>query len=195
MSNSQAVPTHADNDLDFHGENDNIAAMIKVPQAGLEGVPIVDPVNVSSHVTLNANLAVDPEGSIHREVRSGGRDSFVKAHARAIKVATRNSTYSRGERTTSCRIRFSYRELQNATNNFSIKHGQSGFGSVYQGVLADGTRIAVKKLEGVGQGKKEFRAEVSIIGSIHHLHLVRLRGYCAEGTHRLLAYEYMSNKE
>lgn len=51
----------------------------------------------------------------------------------------------------------------------------------------------MKKLEGVGQGKKEFRAEVSIIGSIHHLHLVRLRGYCAEGTHRLLAYEYMSN--
>ncbi|XP_009786317.1 G-type lectin S-receptor-like serine/threonine-protein kinase SD2-5 [Nicotiana tabacum] len=90
-------------------------------------------------------------------------------------------------------IRFSYRELQNATNNFSIKLGQGGFGSVYQGVLADGTRIAVKKLEGVGQGKKEFRAEVSIIGSIHHLHLVRLRGYCAEGTHRLLAYEYMSN--
>ncbi|XP_009602571.1 G-type lectin S-receptor-like serine/threonine-protein kinase SD2-5 [Nicotiana tomentosiformis] len=90
-------------------------------------------------------------------------------------------------------IRFSYRELQNATNNFSIKLGQGGFGSVYQGVLADGTRIAVKKLEGIGQGKKEFRAEVSIIGSIHHLHLVRLRGFCAEGTHRLLAYEYMSN--
>ncbi|OIT36400.1 PREDICTED: G-type lectin S-receptor-like serine/threonine-protein kinase SD2-5 [Nicotiana attenuata] len=90
-------------------------------------------------------------------------------------------------------IRFSYRELQNATNNFSIKLGQGGFGSVYQGVLADGSRIAVKKLEGIGQGKKEFRAEVSIIGSIHHLHLVRLRGFCAEGTHRLLAYEYMSN--
>ncbi|PHT99082.1 G-type lectin S-receptor-like serine/threonine-protein kinase SD2-5 [Capsicum chinense] len=90
-------------------------------------------------------------------------------------------------------IRFSYKELQNATNNFSIKLGQGGFGSVYQGVLPDGTRLAVKKLEGIGQGKKEFRAEVSIIGSIHHLHLVRLRGFCAEGTHRLLAYEYMAN--
>ncbi|KAL3360980.1 hypothetical protein AABB24_014083 [Solanum stoloniferum] len=90
-------------------------------------------------------------------------------------------------------IRFSYKELQNATNNFSIKLGQGGFGSVYQGVLPDGARLAVKKLEGIGQGKKEFRAEVSIIGSIHHLHLVRLRGFCAEGTHRLLAYEYMGN--
>ncbi|KAI9191835.1 hypothetical protein LWI28_014201 [Acer negundo] len=89
-------------------------------------------------------------------------------------------------------IRFSYQDLQNATNNFSVKLGQGGFGSVYQGVLPDGTRLAVKKLEGIGQGKKEFRAEVSIIGSIHHHHLVKLKGFCAEGTHRLLAYEYMA---
>ncbi|KAB1204626.1 G-type lectin S-receptor-like serine/threonine-protein kinase SD2-5 [Morella rubra] len=71
--------------------------------------------------------------------------------------------------------------------------GQGGFGSVYQGALPDGTRVAVKKLEGIGQGKKEFRAEVSTIGSIHHLHLVRIKGFCAEGTHRLLAYEFMAN--
>ncbi|KAK3212083.1 hypothetical protein Dsin_016789 [Dipteronia sinensis] len=89
-------------------------------------------------------------------------------------------------------IRFSYRDLQNATDNFSVKLGQGGFGSVYQGVLPGGTRLAVKKLEGIGQGKKEFRAEVSIIGSIHHHHLVKLKGFCAEGTHRLLAYEYMA---
>lgn len=90
-------------------------------------------------------------------------------------------------------IRFTYKDLQTATNNFGLKLGQGGFGSVYQGVLPDGTRLAVKKLEGIGQGKKEFRAEVSIIGSIHHHHLVRLKGFCAEGTHRLLAYEYMAN--
>lgn len=90
-------------------------------------------------------------------------------------------------------IRFSYKDLQTATDNFSVKLGQGGFGSVYSGVLKDGTRLAVKQLEGIGQGKKEFRAEVSIIGSIHHHHLVRLRGFCAEGTHRLLVYEYMAN--
>jgi serine/threonine protein kinase len=50
----------------------------------------------------------------------------------------------------------------------------------------------VKKLEGVGQGAKEFKAEVSIIGSIHHVHLVKLKGFCAEGPHRLLVYEYMA---
>lgn len=90
-------------------------------------------------------------------------------------------------------IRFSHKDLQIATNNFTTKLGQGGFGSVYEGVLPDGTRLAVKQLEGIGQGKKEFRAEVSSIGSIHHLHLVRLKGFCTEGSHRLLVYEYMAN--
>lgn len=90
-------------------------------------------------------------------------------------------------------VRFSYKDLESATKNFSVKLGQGGFGSVYHGFLPDGTQLAVKKLEGIGQGKKEFRAEVSIIGSIHHLHLVRLKGFCAEATHRLLVYEYMGN--
>lgn len=90
-------------------------------------------------------------------------------------------------------VRFSYRELEVATDNFTVKLGQGGFGSVYLGKLPDSTRVAVKKLEGIGQGKKEFRSEVTIIGSIHHVHLVRLRGFCAEGAHRLLAYEYMAN--
>ncbi|XP_024986905.1 G-type lectin S-receptor-like serine/threonine-protein kinase SD2-5 [Cynara cardunculus var. scolymus] len=90
-------------------------------------------------------------------------------------------------------IRFSYKDLQEATNNFTTKLGQGGFGSVYQGILKDGSRIAVKQLEGIGQGKKEFRAEVSIIGSIHHHHLVKLKGFCAQGKHRLLVYEYMAN--
>ncbi|XP_048436515.1 G-type lectin S-receptor-like serine/threonine-protein kinase SD2-5 [Pyrus x bretschneideri] len=86
-----------------------------------------------------------------------------------------------------------YKDLQTATNNYSLTLGQGGFGSVYQGSLPDGTQLAVKKLEGVGQGKKEFGAEVSIIGNIHHLHLALLRGFCAEGSHRLLVYDYMAN--
>uniref|UniRef100_A0A7N0VCZ9 Non-specific serine/threonine protein kinase n=1 Tax=Kalanchoe fedtschenkoi TaxID=63787 RepID=A0A7N0VCZ9_KALFE len=89
--------------------------------------------------------------------------------------------------------RFSYKDLELATDNFSTKLGQGGFGSVYKGKLSDGSQVAVKKLEGIGQGKKEFRSEVCIIGSIRHVHLVKLRGFCTEGTHRLLAYEYMAN--
>ncbi|XP_021298451.1 G-type lectin S-receptor-like serine/threonine-protein kinase SD2-5 [Herrania umbratica] len=88
-------------------------------------------------------------------------------------------------------VRYSYGELCKATKNFSKKVGQGGFGSVYRGVMPDGTQLAVKKLEGIGQGKKEFRAEVRIIGSIHHVHLVKLKGFCSEGVHRLLVYEFM----
>lgn len=90
--------------------------------------------------------------------------------------------------------RFSYRQLQSATNNFNRRLGRGGFGSVYEGTLPDGSKVAVKQLESIGQGKKEFHAEVATIGSIHHVHLVRLRGFCAEHTHRLLVYEYMANR-
>ncbi|WCJ40549.1 G-type lectin S-receptor-like serine/threonine-protein kinase SD2-5 [Euphorbia peplus] len=87
--------------------------------------------------------------------------------------------------------RYTFSDLCKATKNFSMKIGHGGFGSVYLGVLPDGTRLAVKQLEGVGQGKKEFRAEVSIIGSVHHVHLVKLKGFCTEGSNRLLVYEYL----
>ena len=43
------------------------------------------------------------------------------------------------------------------------------------------------------EGEKEFRAEMRAIGRTHHKNLVQLLGYCAEGSKRLLVYEYMSN--
>uniref|UniRef100_A0A0D6QT17 Receptor-like serine/threonine-protein kinase n=1 Tax=Araucaria cunninghamii TaxID=56994 RepID=A0A0D6QT17_ARACU len=88
---------------------------------------------------------------------------------------------------------FSYRELQVATKNFSERLGGGGFGSVFKGTLADKTQVAVKKLEGLSQGEKQFRMEVSTIGTIQHVNLVRLRGFCSEGSSRLLVYEYMPN--
>lgn len=90
-------------------------------------------------------------------------------------------------------IRFSYAKLKIATGNFQKKIGQGGFGSVFEGSLQDGQKIAVKCLESSGQGKKEFLAEVKTIGSIHHQNLVTLIGFCVEKLHRLLVYEFMSN--
>ncbi|KAE8705096.1 hypothetical protein F3Y22_tig00110430pilonHSYRG00256 [Hibiscus syriacus] len=57
--------------------------------------------------------------------------------------------------------------------------------------MPDGTQLAVKKLESIGQGKKEFRVEVRIIGSIHHVHLVTLKGFCSEdfGLAKLISRE------
>ncbi|KAL4201849.1 hypothetical protein AMTRI_Chr02g260760 [Amborella trichopoda] len=90
-------------------------------------------------------------------------------------------------------IPFCYRDLQSATKNFSEKLGGGGFGSVFKGTLPDKTIVAVKKLEGLRQGEKQFRMEVSTIGTIQHVNLVRLRGFCSEGARRLLVYDYMPN--
>ncbi|PWA97881.1 Apple-like protein [Artemisia annua] len=89
--------------------------------------------------------------------------------------------------------RFSYEELKSATQNFSKKLGEGGFGTVFEGILEDGSKIAVKCLEGLTHIKKSFLAEVESIGSIHHVNLVRLRGFCAWKSQRLLVYEFMSN--
>ncbi|XP_057511102.1 G-type lectin S-receptor-like serine/threonine-protein kinase SD2-5 [Actinidia eriantha] len=89
--------------------------------------------------------------------------------------------------------RFSYEELTTMTNDFSTKLGEGGFGSVFEGTLRNGTKIAVKRLHGLGQVEKSFLSEVETIGGIHHINLVRLIGFCAERTFRLLVYEYMSN--
>lgn len=89
---------------------------------------------------------------------------------------------------------FTHRDLQIRTNNFSELLGTGGFGSVYKGSLGDGTLVAVKKLDRVfPHGEKEFITEVNTIGSMHHMNLVRLCGYCSEGSHRLLVYEFMKN--
>ncbi|XP_021848513.2 G-type lectin S-receptor-like serine/threonine-protein kinase At1g34300 [Spinacia oleracea] len=90
-------------------------------------------------------------------------------------------------------VQFSYRDLQQATLNFKEKLGAGGFGVVYKGVLANKTIVAVKQLEGIEQGEKQFRMEVATISSTHHLNLVRLIGFCSEGKHRLLVYEFMKN--
>ncbi|XP_071701103.1 G-type lectin S-receptor-like serine/threonine-protein kinase At2g19130 [Rutidosis leptorrhynchoides] len=90
-------------------------------------------------------------------------------------------------------VSFVYRDLQIATKNFSDKLGGGGFGSVFKGTLPDSSIIAVKRLEGVSQGEKQFRAEVSTIGTIQHVNLVRLRGFCSDDNSKLLVYDYMPN--
>ncbi|XP_047317230.1 G-type lectin S-receptor-like serine/threonine-protein kinase At2g19130 [Impatiens glandulifera] len=90
-------------------------------------------------------------------------------------------------------IAFVYKDLQIATKNFSEKLGGGAFGSVYKGMLKDSTLIAVKRLDSIRQGEKQFRMEVSTIGTVQHVNLVRLRGFCSEGDNRLLVYDYMQN--
>ncbi|XP_030454552.2 probable serine/threonine-protein kinase At1g01540 isoform X1 [Syzygium oleosum] len=91
---------------------------------------------------------------------------------------------------------YTLRELQVSTENFADENviGEGGYGIVYRGVLEDGTRVAVKNLlNNRGQAEKEFKVEVEAIGRVRHKNLVRLLGYCVEGAHRMLVYEYVDN--
>ncbi|KAH7429611.1 hypothetical protein KP509_09G058600 [Ceratopteris richardii] len=89
--------------------------------------------------------------------------------------------------------RFTFEELDTATNGFSQKLGRGGFGAVYYGTLPDGTRVAVKRLEGLRQGEKEFRSELRIMGGANHHNLLQLIGFCVEEEKRLLVYRFMEN--
>ncbi|CAI8599290.1 unnamed protein product [Vicia faba] len=89
--------------------------------------------------------------------------------------------------------KFSYSELKKATKNFNQEIGRGVGGVVYKGVLLDERVIAMKKLAEANQGEEQFLAEVSSIGSLNHMNLIELWGYCAEGKHRMLVYEFMEN--
>ncbi|KAJ8498491.1 hypothetical protein OPV22_009043 [Ensete ventricosum] len=86
--------------------------------------------------------------------------------------------------------------LRNVTNNFSEENilGRGGFGTVYKGELHDGTKIAVKRMEGGVMGTKglnEFKSEIAVLTRVRHRNLVSLLGYCLDANERLLVYEYM----
>ncbi|RDY10848.1 G-type lectin S-receptor-like serine/threonine-protein kinase LECRK3, partial [Mucuna pruriens] len=88
---------------------------------------------------------------------------------------------------------FTFKELVEATSNFREELGRGSFSIVYKGTI-EMTNVAVKKLDKLFQDNdKEFQTEVNVIGQTHHRNLVRLLGYCNEGQHRILVYEFMSN--
>ncbi|CAH9103950.1 unnamed protein product [Cuscuta europaea] len=93
-------------------------------------------------------------------------------------------------------LQFNLATIRAATNNFSdhYKLGEGGFGPVYKGVLSNGEVIAVKRLsKNSNQGELEFKNEVNCVARLQHRNLVRLLGFCLEGTERLLIYEFLPN--
>ncbi|CAL5412411.1 unnamed protein product [Camellia sinensis] len=74
---------------------------------------------------------------------------------------------------------FTFRQIKAATNNFdnNNKIGEGGFGSVYKGVLLDGTVIAVKQLSSKSkQGNREFVNEIGMISGLQHPNLLTSYG-------------------
>ncbi|WRX18033.1 Protein kinase domain - like 10 [Theobroma cacao] len=90
-------------------------------------------------------------------------------------------------------IRYSYSQIKKMTEGFKDKLGEGGYGSVFKGKLRSGHLVAVKMLGKSKANGQEFINEVATIGRIHHVNVVQLIGFCAEGTKRALVYEFMPN--
>jgi serine/threonine protein kinase len=86
---------------------------------------------------------------------------------------------------------FPYNELK-----FGTTLGKWAFGEVYRGCWKH-TKIAIKLFKRSGShnegAKKSFISEVRTLGSIWHINLGPLLGYCIKGSKHMLVYEYISN--
>ncbi|XXG62417.1 hypothetical protein AAC387_Pa05g0777 [Persea americana] len=89
--------------------------------------------------------------------------------------------------------RYSYSDIKKMTKNFREQLGQGGFGAVFKGKLSDGCLVAIKKLKELKGNGQDFINEVATIGRTHHVNVVRLIGFCSEGSKRALVYEFMAN--
>ncbi|KAJ6817182.1 serine/threonine-protein kinase-like protein CCR4 [Iris pallida] len=102
------------------------------------------------------------------------------------------------------------RLLLDITDGFSEEHkiGSGSFGSVYRAMLADGRVVAIKRADPSSKAstsrartptisgnckESAFIAEVALLSRVNHKNLVRLLGYCRDGSERILVYEFMSN--
>jgi len=91
--------------------------------------------------------------------------------------------------------RMSYADLNDATDNFSENNviGQGKMGMLYKASLANGYVLAVKKLHDSQFLEEQFISELKILGSLRHINVLPLLGFCVESNQRFLVYNYMPN--
>ncbi|KAL3522457.1 hypothetical protein ACH5RR_015291 [Cinchona calisaya] len=92
--------------------------------------------------------------------------------------------------------RVSYYELQQATDNFSESNllAKGGYGSVYKGVLRDGTSTAIKVFSTQLEGAfKSFDQECNLLTNLRHRNLVKIISSCSNPDFKALVLEYMPN--
>ena len=89
--------------------------------------------------------------------------------------------------------RYSYADVKSITNQLTEKLGQGAYGTVFKGKLSSKIHVVVKILNIFKGDGEEFINEVGTMGTIHHVNVVRLVGFYADGFRRALVYEFLPN--
>ncbi|XP_019162300.1 PREDICTED: serine/threonine-protein kinase CDG1-like [Ipomoea nil] len=91
-------------------------------------------------------------------------------------------------------VEFTYADLHLATSGFSPRNLLANHGSqIYIGALNDGHTIVVMEHPSGNISENEFKSQAQMLGNVRHQNVATLLGWCSEGQHRLLVYQYVCN--
>lgn len=93
--------------------------------------------------------------------------------------------------------KFNLEEVESATHHFSEANllGRSKFSAVYRGTLKDGVVVAIKSISksSCKTDEDEFIKGMSLLSSLSHENVVKLKGYCSSKARGecFLIYEFV----
>ncbi|KAJ8751805.1 hypothetical protein K2173_025993 [Erythroxylum novogranatense] len=89
-----------------------------------------------------------------------------------------------------------YTRIEKGTDNFGDDKllGRGGFGLVYEALLEDDLRVAVKKIDcATDDAQREFENEVDLLSKINHPNIISVVGYSVHEDTGFIIYELMQN--
>lgn len=113
------------------------------------------------------------------------------------KVMSHPSPREYGHEEASPCSKFNLEEVESATHHFSEANllGRSKFSAVYRGTLKDGVVVAIKSISksSCKTDEDEFFKGMSLLSSLNHENVVKLKGYCSSKARGecFLIYEFV----